>query len=39
MVVEIEFVGDEFESGNEPTSERGQRAAEAAGRAAALDRR
>ena len=38
MVVEIEFVGDEFETGNESPAERSQRAAEAAGRAAALDR-
>ena len=35
VVVEIEFVGDEFEAGDESTAERGERAAEAAGRAAA----
>ncbi len=38
VVVEIQLVGDELESGNESPAERGQRAAEAAGRAAALDR-
>ena len=38
MVVEIEFVGDEFETGHESTAERGERAAEPAGGTATDDR-
>ena len=39
VVVEIEFVGDEFEAGYQPSSERGERPAEPARRATADDRR